>query len=116
MSAAFRAGLTLAQAMENIAQEMPAPLSQEFSLFVKEIKLGVSQEEALQNMAERVGSKDLQLVVTATNVAKQLGGNMAEMYDIIASHHPRALPPGGADPLADRPGQDPGLGRGRRCP
>ncbi len=84
MSAAFRAGLTLAQACENIAQEMPAPLGQEFGLFVKEIKLGVPQEEALQNMADRVGSEDLQLVVTSTNVARQLGGNMAEMYDIIS--------------------------------
>ena len=84
MSAAFRAGLTLAQAMENISQEMPRPLSQEFGLFVKEIKLGVPQDEALQNMADRVGSEDLQLVVTSTNVARQLGGNMAEMYDIIS--------------------------------
>lgn len=85
MSAAFRAGLTLAQAMENIAQEMPKPLSQEFGLCIKEIKLGVYQDEALQNMADRVDSEDLQLVVTATNVSKQLGGNMAEMYDIIST-------------------------------
>jgi tight adherence protein B len=84
LSSAFRAGLTLAQATESIAQETLPPLSQEFGLFVKEIKLGVSQEEALQNMADRVGSEDLQLVVTATNVARRLGGNMAEMYDIIA--------------------------------
>jgi len=85
MSAAFRAGLTLAQAMDNIAQEMPKPIGQEFGLFIKEIKLGVHQDEALQNMANRVGSEDLQLVVTATNIAKQLGGNMAEMYDIISA-------------------------------
>jgi tight adherence protein B len=85
MAAAFRAGLTLAQASESISQEMPAPLSQEFGLFVKEIKLGVRQEDALQNMADRVGSEDLQLVVTATNVARQLGGNMAEMYDIVST-------------------------------
>jgi tight adherence protein B len=84
MSAAFRAGLTLVQAMDNISEEMPNPLSQEFALFIKEVKLGVHQDEALQNMADRVGSEDLQLVVTSTNVAKQLGGNMAEMYDIIA--------------------------------
>ena len=85
MAAAFRAGLTLPQSAEYIAQEMPAPLSQEFGLFVKELKLGVSQEQALLNMAERVASEDLQLVVTATNISKQLGGNMAEMYDLIAA-------------------------------
>lgn len=85
MAAAFRAGLTLAQAMENISQDMPKPISQEFGLFLKEIKLGVLQDEALQNMADRVNSEDLQLVVTATNVSKQLGGNMAEMYDTISA-------------------------------
>lgn len=85
ISAAFRAGLTLPQAMENVSQEMPKPLSQEFALTLREIKLGVHQEEALQNMADRVGSEDLQLVVTSTNVARKLGGNMAEMYDIISA-------------------------------
>jgi tight adherence protein B len=85
MSAAFRAGLTLAQAAESIAQEMPPPLSQEFGLFVKEIKYGVHQDQALQNLASRVSSNDLQLMVTATIVAKQLGGNMAEIFDIISS-------------------------------
>jgi len=85
MSAAFRAGLTLPQATENIAQEMPPPISQELSLFIKEIKLGVPQDEALQNLADRVPSEDLQLVVTATNVARQLGGNMAEMYETLST-------------------------------
>jgi len=85
MAAAFKAGLTLSQAAENIAREMPAPIGQEFDLFVKEIKLGVTVEEALENMSYRVGSEDLELVVISTNVSRQLGGNMAEMYDIIAS-------------------------------
>jgi len=55
MSNAFRAGLNLPQAMEYIAREAPAPLSQEFGLCVSEIKLGVSIDEALRNMAERAG-------------------------------------------------------------
>ncbi len=84
MSAAFKAGLTLPQAAENVAKEAAAPLGQEFGLFVKELKLGVAVEEALNNMADRVGSEDLHLVATATNVARKLGGNMAEMFDIIS--------------------------------
>jgi tight adherence protein B len=84
MSSAFKAGLSLPQAAENVAKEAQAPLGQEFGLFVKELKLGVQVEEALNNMAERVGSEDLHLVVTATNVARKLGGNMAEMFDIIS--------------------------------
>ena len=85
MSAAFKAGLTLPQAAENVAREASAPLGQEFGLFIKELKLGVQVEEALNNMAIRVGSEDLHLVVVSTNVARKLGGNMAEMFEIIAS-------------------------------
>ncbi len=85
MAAAFKAGLTLPQASENVAREMPQPIGQEFDLFVKELKLGLSVEEGLENMAARVGSEDLELVVISTNVSRKLGGNMAEMYDIIAS-------------------------------
>jgi tight adherence protein B len=85
MSAAFKAGLSLPQAVENVSREAGPPLSQEFGLLLKEIKLGVSVEEALTNLSARVESQDLALVVTATNVARQLGGNMAEMFDITAA-------------------------------
>jgi tight adherence protein B len=84
MANAFKAGLTFPQAIEHIAREAPAPLGQEFGLFVKEVKLGVPLEDALVNMARRVGSEDLELVVISTNIARQLGGNMAEMFETIA--------------------------------
>lgn len=85
MANAFKAGLTFPQAIEHVTREAMAPLSQEFGLFVKEIKLGVPMEEALVNMAKRVGSDDLELVVVSTNIARSLGGNMAEMFETIAS-------------------------------
>jgi tight adherence protein B len=85
MSNAFKAGLTFPQAMEHVAAESAAPLSQEFSLFVREIKLGVPLDDALQGMAQRVDCEDLDLVVTATTISRQLGGNMAEMFDTIAA-------------------------------
>lgn len=85
MSSAFRAGLSLAQAAQSVAEEMPRPLSQEFQLFLKEVKLGVQMDEALINMADRVGSENLLLVVTATNVSRKLGGNLAEMFDTIST-------------------------------
>lgn len=85
MSGALRAGLTLQQAIEQIAREAPAPLSQEFGLFVKELKFGVSFEDAFVNMARNVGSDDLELVVTSANIARQLGGNMAEMFETIST-------------------------------
>ncbi|MBM7115610.1 type II secretion system F family protein [[Archangium] primigenium] len=85
MANAFKAGLTFPQAIEHVAREAQPPLSQEFGLFVKEVKLGVPLEEALINMGRRVGSDDLELVVVATNIARQLGGNMAEMFETISS-------------------------------
>ena len=85
MSNALRAGLTFQQAMDQIGRESSAPLRQEFGLFTKEVKLGVPVEEALLNMANRVGSEDLELVATSTNIARQLGGNMAEIFEVIAA-------------------------------
>jgi tight adherence protein B len=85
MANAFKAGLTFQQATEQIAKDAPTPLQQEFGLFVKEAKLGVPLEEALNNMARRVGSDDLDLVATATNISRQLGGNMAEMYETLST-------------------------------
>lgn len=85
MSAAFRAGMTFYQAMEEIAKTSQAPLSQEFALTVREVRLGASTEEALENLASRVESEDLDLVVSAVNTARALGGNIAEMFDRIAN-------------------------------
>ncbi len=85
MSNAFKAGLTFQQSVEQISKDAMPPLQQEFGLFVKEAKLGVPLEEALNNMSKRVGSDDLELVSTATNISRQLGGNMAEMYETLSS-------------------------------
>lgn len=85
MANALKAGLTFAQAVEQIARESKPPLQQEFGLFVKEVKLGVSIEDALMNMARRVGSDDMELVATSTNIARGLGGNMAEMFEITSA-------------------------------
>jgi tight adherence protein B len=85
MANALRAGLTFPQAMDQIGRESNAPLRQEFGLYSKEVKLGVPFEQALINMADRVGSEDLELVATSTNIARQLGGNLAEMFETIAA-------------------------------
>ncbi|MEW5743434.1 MAG: type II secretion system F family protein [Myxococcota bacterium] len=85
MANAFKAGLTFQQSIEQVSKDSYPPLQQEFGLFVKEAKLGVPLEEALNNMARRVGSDDLDLVATATNISRQLGGNMAEMYETLST-------------------------------
>jgi tight adherence protein B len=85
MSSAFKAGLTFPQAVEHVSRESPPPLAPEFSLLVKELKLGVPLEQGLVNMSQRVGSEDLDLVVTATNISRQLGGNLAEMFETLSA-------------------------------
>jgi tight adherence protein B len=84
LAGAFRAGMTLYQAMEEIAKSSRPPLSQELSLTVREMRLGSQTDEALENLARRVASEDLQLVVTSINTARSLGGNMAEMLDTLS--------------------------------
>src|SRR5215510_8904672 len=84
MASVLRAGLTFTQAVEHVAKESPAPLAQEFGLLVKEVKLGVPLDQALTHMGQRVGSEDLELVVVSANIARSLGGNMAEMFETIS--------------------------------
>ena len=85
MANALRAGLTFRQAVEQAARDALPPLAQEFGLYLKEVKLGVPADEALSAMAARVGSEDLELVAASTNLARQMGGNLADMFETIAA-------------------------------
>jgi tight adherence protein B len=85
MANALRAGLTLQQTIDQIGRDFAAPLGQEFGLFIREVKLGASLDDALAAMVARVGSEDLELVATSASIARQLGGNMAEMFEAIAA-------------------------------
>jgi tight adherence protein B len=80
----LRSGYSVLQAMEAVARELPPPVSGEFDRVVKEVQLGLTLEQALQNMLRRVRSEDLDLVVTAINVQREVGGNLAEILDVIS--------------------------------
>jgi tight adherence protein B len=84
IAGALRAGLTFPQAVEHVVREGSPPLSLEFGLLVKEAKIGLSIDEALSNLANRVRSDDLELVVVSTQISRALGGNMAEMFDNLS--------------------------------
>jgi tight adherence protein B len=70
--------------MEAIATELQAPVSIEFERVVQEVRLGLSVPQALENMLRRVPSDDLDLVVTAVKIQREVGGNLAEILDIIS--------------------------------
>lgn len=81
---ALRSGYSVLQAMESIATEMPPPVSREFERVVQEVRLGLGLEQALANMYRRVPSEDLDLVITAVNIQREVGGNLAEVLDNIS--------------------------------
>jgi tight adherence protein B len=81
---ALRSGYSVLQGMEAIATELPPPISREFERVVQEVRLGLSMEEALLNMYRRVPSEDLDLIITAVNIQREVGGNLAEILDTIS--------------------------------
>jgi tight adherence protein B len=85
MANALRAGFTLQQAIDQVGREGNAPLRQELGLLIKEVKLGLPLDDALAAMAKRVGSEELDLIATSTAIARQLGGNLAELFESIAA-------------------------------
>ena len=79
----LRSGYSLLQSMETVAKELPPPISVEFARLVQEIGLGLSNEQAMNNMLRRIQSDDLDLMITAVNVQHEVGGNLAEILEVI---------------------------------
>jgi tight adherence protein B len=80
----LRSGYSTMQALEAVSKELPPPLCDEFSRVVKEMQLGISMGEALNNLHRRIPSDDLDLIITAINVQREVGGNLAEILDTIS--------------------------------
>jgi len=80
----LRAGYSIMQAMEAVSKELPAPISDEFRRVVQEMQIGIPMDVALENLTRRIPSKDLDLLVTAINVQREVGGNLAEILDTIS--------------------------------
>ena len=81
---ALRAGYSFQQAMDVVAKEMEPPMSTEFERVSTDIAMGVSLEEALEQMNRRIGSADFDLVVTAVLIQREIGGNLAQILDTIS--------------------------------
>ena len=80
----LRAGYSTMQALEAVSKEMPPPISDEFRRVVQEMQLGIPMDKALDNLIRRIPSEDLDFVVTAINVQREVGGPLAEILDTIA--------------------------------
>lgn len=84
LSNALKAGYSFPQAMASIARSAPPPTAEEFARATREVQLGVTTDAALSHMVSRIRSDDLDLVVTAVQIQRVVGGNLAEIFDNIA--------------------------------
>ena len=80
----LRAGYSTMQAMEAVSKELPSPINDEFRRVVQDMQIGIPMETALDNLLRRIPSDDLDFVVTAINVQREVGGNLSEILDTIS--------------------------------
>ena len=85
MSSSFRGGLSLVQAFESVADEMPEPTKGEFGVVLGENKMGVSLDESLNRLYLRMPSPAMQQMVTAILLARETGGNLPMIFSRIVS-------------------------------
>ncbi|SDD69356.1 type II secretion system F family protein [Aquimonas voraii] len=84
VAGAMKAGASVVQAIEILVAESKGPISQEWGLFLRELRVGVSYEDALNNLVERVPSEELRLVVAGMKISREIGGNLAETLERLA--------------------------------
>lgn len=81
----LKSGLSFAQGLDVLAQQGQPPLAEEFQVVTRELRLGVPMEHALNNLDERLKkSKEIKIAVTAINIARETGGNMAEALSTLS--------------------------------
>jgi tight adherence protein B len=85
LASSLRAGYSFLQALDTVSKEIGEPSASEFQRVVAEIRLGRPIDDALAAMAMRINSEDLKWAVIAINIQRQVGGNLAEVLDIVAN-------------------------------
>ncbi|MDD3374220.1 MAG: type II secretion system F family protein [Candidatus Omnitrophica bacterium] len=83
LNSALKGGLSLLQAMEVVADEMPDPISQEFAILIGENKMGVSLEASFDRLYARMGTPALQQFISAVLLARETGGNLPVIFNRI---------------------------------
>ncbi len=84
ISNALKAGYSFLQALAVAAEETQNPFAKEFKGLIKELSLGISMEDGLNNLLDRVPSEDLKLIVNAILIQKDVGGNLSEVLENIS--------------------------------
>ena len=79
----LRAGQGINQALRLVVEQMPEPSAKEFARVVRAVELGQPMDQALEDLADRIGSDDIAMMVTAINVQRETGGNLAQTLEVI---------------------------------
>ena len=85
MSNGISSGLSVPQSIERVVMNLPSPISQEFNLVLSQQRLGMSLEETLIELSERIPRPDVQMFVTSVNILKETGGNLGETFQTITT-------------------------------
>jgi tight adherence protein B len=91
VAGSMRAGLGFTPALESLARDVEPPLAQEFALVLREQRMGVKLDDALQNFNDRVPVQDVALFVSAVAISREVGGNLAESMASLADTLRRRL-------------------------
>jgi len=91
VAGSMRAGLGFTPALESLARDVEPPLAQEFALLLREQRMGVKLEEALEHFNDRVPIQDVTLFVSAVGISREVGGNLAESMASLADTLRRRL-------------------------
>jgi tight adherence protein B len=89
LAGALKAGVSLTSGISQLVREAPPPISQDFDLMLREQRLGVALDDALENLNRRIPTQSMTLVVSAMRIASQTGGGLAEALE-RASHTVRS--------------------------
>ena len=84
MAAGLKAGHSFRQALQSVVDEDQPPASKELKRVLTETRLGRPMDEALADMAARIGSKNFEFVITAVTIQRQVGGSLAGLFDMVA--------------------------------
>jgi tight adherence protein B len=84
LASSLRAGFSLMQGLETVAQEIGPPMRRELQRVFTEVRLGRGVEDALGDAADRLGSRDLAWSVMAIKIQRDVGGNLATLLDTVA--------------------------------
>jgi tight adherence protein B len=87
----LRSGLSVSQAIAQLASQQPAPLGQELTMMSREQRVGVPLDSALQGLAARVPLSEFALLATTVRVARESGGSLAEALDRLSANLRRKL-------------------------